>query len=301
MASAETHRVGVSSTDAPRSLAHKAPRVLSPEERQRLLLENLAEVHQVARRIHVRLPRHVLINDLIQEGVVGLIDAVEKYDPAKNVRLRSYARFRIRGAILDSLRELDWGPRQLRRQARRIDQAKRELACLLGRAPSEPEVAAHLGMPLEEFQRILSEMRRLSIETIDALPQLRSNQSVFIGRPYHTLEDPFDVCVRAETTRTLERAIDTLDQKSRRAVTLYYFEERTMKDIGSVLSVQESRVSQIISASLKRLRELMQNQNTRAGAALRRRRSCDRQRRASHRRRQRRHALGCVSSAVREA
>lgn len=301
MASAATHKAGVSSTDAPRSLAHKDPRVLAPEERQRLLLENLAEVDQVARRIHVRLPRHVLINDLIQEGVVGLIDAVEKYDPAKNVRLRSYARFRIRGAILDSLRELDWGPRQLRRQARRIDQAKRDLACLLGRAPTEPEVAAHLSMPLEEFQRILSEIRRLSIETIDALPQLRSNQSVFIVRPYLALEDPFDVCVRAETTRTLEQAIETLDQKARRAVSLYYFEERTMKDIGSVLNVQESRVSQIISAALERLRELMQNQNARAGTALRTRRSCERQRRASHRRHQPRHALGRVLSAGREA
>ena len=251
----------------------------------------------MARRIHVRLPRHVPFNDLVQEGVVGLIDAVEKYDPAKNVRLRSYARLRIRGAILDSLRELDWGPRQLRRQARRIDQARNQLACQLGRAPSEPEVAAQLGVSLEEFQRVLSEIHRLSVEAVDTLPQLISNQGVFIGRS-RALEDPFDVCVRAETTRTLEHAMEALGQKARQALTLYYFEERTMKEVGRVLHVQESRVSQIISTALDRLRTLMhKNQNTRAGTEFRRRRSCDRRKRTS-RSHQRRHAAASVTSAI---
>src|SRR6202023_1687988 len=107
--------------------------VMDPEERERLLLEHLPQVRFIARRIHDRLPAHVPLEDLVHAGVVGLIDAVEKFDASKNVHLKSYAKFRIRGAILDSLREMDWSPRHLRRQARRIEEANRELAAELGR------------------------------------------------------------------------------------------------------------------------------------------------------------------------
>src|SRR5271155_1383654 len=132
---------------------------LDPEGRQRLLNENLPEVRYIARRIHDRLPSHVPFEDLVHAGILGLIDAVDKFDPRKNVQLKSYARFRIRGAILDSLRQMDWSPRNLRRQARRIEDANRELAAELGRAPSEPELAARMGLALEEFQRLLGELR----------------------------------------------------------------------------------------------------------------------------------------------
>src|SRR5436190_15703592 len=101
---------------------------LTADERQRLLAENLSEVRYIARRIHDRLPPHVSFDDLVHSGILGLIDAVDKFDPAKNVQLKSYARFRIRGAILDSLRQMDWGPRHLRRQARQIEEAARELS-----------------------------------------------------------------------------------------------------------------------------------------------------------------------------
>ena len=113
-------------------------KALDPVERERLLTENLSEVRYIARRIHDRLPSHVQFDDLVHAGILGLIDAVDKFDPGKNVQLKSYARFRIRGAILDSLRQLDWSPRNLRRQARRIEEAHRELAGVLGHSPSEP-------------------------------------------------------------------------------------------------------------------------------------------------------------------
>src|SRR5215475_12894805 len=113
-------------------------------ERNRLLEENLPEVRYIARRIHDRLPSHVSFEDLVHAGILGLIDAVDKFDPSKNVQLKSYARFRIRGAILDSLRQLDWSPRHLRRQARRIEEANRQLSAELGHSPSETELAAHL-------------------------------------------------------------------------------------------------------------------------------------------------------------
>ncbi|HYL62894.1 MAG TPA: FliA/WhiG family RNA polymerase sigma factor [Candidatus Methylomirabilis sp.] len=259
MASVETNTSKISAkSNASTSPTQNRRRTLTPEERLQLLIENLSEVRHIARRIHVRLPHNVPFDDLVHEGVLGLIGAVERYDPTKNVHLRAYARFRIRGAILDSLRALDWGPRQLRRQARRIEQASCELIFKLGRTPSEPDIATHLGVPLKELQQILKELDGLRVEALVALPERVSKQEVFAARSNCARDDPFDVCVRAETTRALRAAMETLAEKERQALTLYYFEERTMREIGTVLSVQESRVSQIIGAALNRLRVRLQ-------------------------------------------
>src|SRR6202166_3902166 len=152
---------------APEKSEHVA---LAPDsaERQRLLTENLQEVRYIARRIHDRLPSHVPFEDLVHAGILGLIDAVDKFDPRRNVQLKSYARFRIRGAILDSLRQMDWSPRNLRRQARRIEDANRELAAEVGGAPSEPELAGRLGIELIEYQRLLGELRGLDLGSLQA-------------------------------------------------------------------------------------------------------------------------------------
>lgn len=247
---------------------------LTPEDRQRLLLENLSEVRHIARRIHLHLPRHVPFDDLVHEGVVGLIDALEKFNPSKNIQLRTYARFRIRGAILDSLRELDWGPRHLRRKARRIEQISNELASKLGRVPSEPEVAAQLGVSLTELQQILVDIHCLRLDTLETSCESVSQQQAFNDRPDCTQDGPFDRCFKAERTQALRRAIATLTQQEHRALTLYYFDGRTMKEIGKVLAVHESRVSQIITKALGRLRLLMQNdQQAWAEACLRSKRS----------------------------
>lgn len=243
---------------------------LTPEDRQKLLLENLSEVRHIARRIHVRLPRHVPFDDLVHEGVVGLIDALDKFDPRKNISLRWYARFRIRGAILDSLRELDWGPRHLRQKARRIEQASNELALRLGRVPSESEVAAQLGVSLKELQQILMDIHSLMVDALETSSEFVSEPQAFNDRPDRTQEGPFDRCSRAERTQALRKAIATLAPKEHRALTLYYFDERTMKEIGKVLDVHESRVSQIITKALCRLRVVMQNdQEGSAGTSFR--------------------------------
>lgn len=255
---------GTSASDAsirPRSYRKQ----LASEERQKLLLENLPEVRHVARRIHLRLPRHVPLDDLVNEGVVGLIDAVEKYDPTKNIKLRSYARFRIRGAILDSLREMDWGPRRLRWQARRIEQANRDLGCKLGRVPSEQEVAAQLGVPLEELQRTLKELHCLRVQASPGLSEPIFGQEVVAPLTNWAGTDPFEVCVRAEAMKALREAIEMLTERERQAVVFYYFEERTMKEIGRLLDVQESRISQIINKALNRLRTRLQEIQRKAG------------------------------------
>src|SRR6202451_3179120 len=134
-------------------------------EQERVLLEHLPIVRFLARRIHERLPQHVDLEDLVSAGVVGLMDAFTKFDPAKKVQFRSYAQFRIRGAILDSLRTLDWSPRELRRKGRAIEEAIRVLTARLGRPPGEAEVAAEMEVDLEEYQQLLGDLKGLEIGT----------------------------------------------------------------------------------------------------------------------------------------
>src|SRR5579872_850219 len=140
------------STGAPPSTR---PMPLDAAERERLLTENLPEVRYIARRIHERLPVQIPFEDLVHAGVLGLIDAVDKFDRSRDVQLKSYAKFRIRGAILDSLRASDWSPRRLRKQARLLAETSRALSTELGRSPSEAELAARLGMELPQFQQLL--------------------------------------------------------------------------------------------------------------------------------------------------
>ncbi|MGC1415403.1 MAG: FliA/WhiG family RNA polymerase sigma factor [Candidatus Acidiferrum sp.] len=237
-------------------LDRKLPDLDSGEvaERERLLIANLPGVRYVARRIHARLPSHVQFEDLVHAGILGLIDAVDKFDPAKNVQLKSYARFRIRGAILDSLRQLDWSPRNLRRQARRIEEAHRELAAVLGHAPSEPELATHLGLELDEFQHLLGELRGLDLGSLHARSLEGAGHEQFFGVAVRPEEDPFAVTLRAEMRTLLSQAIDELERQERQVLALYYREELTMKKVGLIMNIGESRVSQIRTAALIGLR-----------------------------------------------
>src|SRR5579859_5210214 len=156
-------------------------RPLDSETRQRLILNNLAEVRRIARRIHARLPAHVLFEDIVHSGVLGLIDAVDKFDPAKNVPLKAYAPFRIRGAILDSLRGLDWSPRSLRQQARRIEVAHNELIAIWGRVPSEPEIAAQLGLRLDKFQHILAQLHSVTVRAVHDSLEMNSEREGLVA------------------------------------------------------------------------------------------------------------------------
>ncbi|HMD39071.1 MAG TPA: FliA/WhiG family RNA polymerase sigma factor [Candidatus Acidoferrum sp.] len=225
-----------------------------PAERERLLTENLPEVRYIARRIHDRLPSHVQFDDLLHAGILGLIDAVDKFDPSKNVQLKSYARFRIRGAILDSLRHLDWSPRNLRRQARRIEEAHRELAAVLGHAPTEPELASHLGIELEEFQHLLGEIRGLDLGSHQGQFDENNSEDPSDGVAVRPEEDPFNMTLRSEMRTLLSEAIDELDKNERQVLALYYLEELSMKEVGLIMNVGESRISQIHTAALIRLR-----------------------------------------------
>lgn len=231
--------------------------VIDSEERQRLLIENLPEVRYTARRIHDRLPSQVPFDDLVHAGILGLIDAVDKFDPSKNVQLKSYARFRVRGAILDSLRRMDWSPRRLRRQSRQIEQVKRDLSAELARAPSDTEIASRLGMGLGEFQRLRGELHGLDIRSLRG--QFNDGLVDENVPATHPEEDPFHLALRTEMRAILAQAIEKLGEKERRVLGLYYLEELTMKKVGALLNIGESRVSQIHTAALIRLRSRLQS------------------------------------------
>jgi RNA polymerase sigma factor FliA len=225
------------------------------EERERLLTEQLPQVRYIARRIHERLPRHVPLEDLVHAGVVGLIDALHKYDCSKNVQFGSYAKFRIRGAILDSLREMDWSPRDLRRKARRLEEAHHKLQSSLGRNPSESELAAEVGMDLQGLQLLLGEISGLEVGSL-RVESSRDGQEEDLCEylPDHSEETPLFLCLRSEMKRQLVRAIAELPEKERQVLALYYYEELTMKEVGTILGIGESRVSQIHSMAVIRMR-----------------------------------------------
>jgi len=228
------------------------------EERERLLLEQLPQVKYIARRIHERLPQHVSLEDLVHSGVVGLIDALNKFDACKHVQFASYAKHRIRGAILDSLRELDWGPRELRRKARMLDQTHAKLDAALGRTATEQEIAVAMGLELTELQHLLGEIDSLEISSF-------SVESAEDGRdadlsdavPAPEEDNPFQQCLDSEMRKLLIDALVALPERERQVLTLYYYEELTMKEVGAVLGVGESRVSQIHSLAMSRLRARM--------------------------------------------
>jgi RNA polymerase sigma factor for flagellar operon FliA len=228
-------------------------------EQERVLLEHLPIVRFLARRIHERLPQHVDIEDLVSAGVVGLMDAFAKFDPTKKVQFRSYAQFRIRGAILDSLRTLDWSPRELRRKGRAVEEAIRVLTARFGRPPGEGEVALEMALSLDEYQQLLGDLKGLEIGTLHMERNEDSGEeelAYVAGKPE---EDPLFRCLRGELEERLAEAISQLPDRERLVMSLYYYEEMTMREIGLALGVVESRVSQVHASAVVHLRAALKD------------------------------------------
>ena len=230
---------------------------MSHAERDRLLLEHLPTVRYLARRIHERLPQHVDLDDLVSAGVVGLIDAFSKFDHSKKVQFKSYAQFRVRGAILDSLRTLDWSPRELRRKGRAVEEAIRTTTQRLSRAPNDLEIALEMKLSLTEYQGLLGELKGLEIGSLHVERQEDSGDEELSYVPGPVEDDPLFRCLKGEMKQRLTDAIEELPEKERLVLTLYYYEELTMKEIGLTLGVVESRVSQIHSSAVVRLRSAL--------------------------------------------
>jgi len=234
------------------------------------LTQLLPQVRYIAHRIHSRLPAHVPFDDLLQAGVLGLLDALRKFDPRRKVQIESYMKFRIRGAILDELRSLDWSPRELRRMARRLEEAEQQLRARLGREPLTGELAEALGLSLAQFHHLTGEIRGLdvgSLQEVSKAGEDGTEQDLASRLASPEAASPLAMFTGHEQRVRLEEGIRSLPEKERLALTLYYFEELTMKEVGEVLAVGESRVSQIHSSALERLRRYLE-QNTNLQSAL---------------------------------
>ncbi len=226
---------------------------MTEAERERLIIEHLPQVRLIARKIHERLPSSVTFDDLISAGVVGLIQAIDNFDARQGVKLRTYAEFRIRGAILDSLREGDWAPRMKRKMARELEAAMSRVEQNLGRAPEESEIAAELGIPVEEYRDRLTEVAALDIGELQYARDDRESPAL-LRYATSTEESPAVTLERAELEKLIASAIDRIPGSERTVLSLYFFEELTLREIAEVMGIHLSRVSQIKSQAILRLR-----------------------------------------------
>jgi RNA polymerase sigma factor FliA len=239
---------------------------MSIEARDQIVLDHYPLAKAVAIRVHENLPVHVDLDDLIHAGVLGLFDAVAKYDASKNVAFHSYAKHRIKGAILDSLRQLDWASRDLRKRQKQVDSTTRELSAKLGRLPSEIEMAESMGLSMERWHRMQVELRTIGLVSASAHPgQDRDAAQDFAARPDF---QPDRMCQRWQLQVTLARAIGTLPERYQKVVVLYYTKEMTMKEIGGVMGVNESRVSQIHKTALKKMAVALESEGIHSVAAF---------------------------------
>lgn len=221
-------------------------------DRETLIMTHLSKVKYIADRIAAKLPSSVERDDLYGAGVIGLIDAVERYDASRGVAFTTFAEMRVRGAILDNLRSLDWASRTVRRRAREVQNAYGQIEKLKGSPATEEEVAAHLQMPVRELQNILREISGLNITDLDE--QDEKTGLSLIDTIYDTGASPLEQYEDAERRQRLAEAIDKLPERERQVIALYYVEELNMKEIGAVLGITESRVSQLRTQAVVRLR-----------------------------------------------
>lgn len=216
-------------------------------------------VKYVANRVAIGLPPSIDVDDLISYGFFGLSDAIERFDPEREVKFETYASRRIRGSIIDGMRAVDWVPRSVRQKAKEIEQTIAQLEREHGRPPEDHEIAAHLGIDLKEYHERLGEVRSVALVSLDEVwssGESDDDGSLSLGQMIEdgSSVDPASAAADQELRRVLADAIDKLPERERLIISLYYYEELTLKEIGQVLSVSESRVSQLHTRAMLRLR-----------------------------------------------
>ncbi len=225
--------------------------------RDQLIMDYAPLIRFVAQRIAARLPSNIEIDDLISAGVIGLMDAIEKYDPSRDNKFKTYAEFRIRGAILDELRSQDWVPRSIRDKAKRIERTFAELEQRLGRAPQDSEVAEAVGVTLDEYYDMVAKVKAVTLLSIDELigPSQHDRKSLLECLENVGSKNPF-VQLKSKGVRELiVENIEQLPEKQKLVLSLYYYEDLNLKEIGKVLDVTESRVSQLHTQAVNKLRQ----------------------------------------------
>ena len=226
--------------------------------RDRVVLEHLPLVRAIAVRVHENLPVHVDLDDLVHAGILGLFDAASKFNPDKQVVFSSYAKHRIKGAILDSLRQLDWASRDLRRRHKQVEAVTRDLAAELQRNPTEAEIATKLGVAVDRWRQMMLDQRNVGLISAST----RTNDQDDLPAPDFPSKpetQPDNMCAREQLRSALGQAMKTLPERYQKVVMLYYTNEMTMKEIGGVLGINESRVSQIHKSALEKMQVVLQS------------------------------------------
>lgn len=229
---------------------------LDAEKRNDLIMDFTPLIKYIAARLTSRLPPHVAIEDLISSGVIGLIDAIDKFDTSKNVQFKTYAEFRVKGAMLDGLRSLDWMPRSIRKKVTALEKTYSDLGRKLGRPATDEEAAKSMDISLAGFHKLLDETKAVTFMDIELLRQ-KVPETMDTGiADWFTDSDknPFAAISLSEIRDHVAKAIMELPEKEKLTVSLYYFEELTMKEIGQILGYTESRISQMHSKAMLRLR-----------------------------------------------
>jgi RNA polymerase sigma factor FliA len=225
---------------------------VSRQERDLRIIEHLPMVRSIAVRVYESLPVHVDVDDLVHSGILGLIDAASRYDAGKQVSFRAYAKHRIRGAILDSLRDMDWASRDLRRRHKQLDAVTHEFAATMERAPTEAEIAEWMGMNLERWRQVAVEMQVVGLVSASSRPSDEDNQTA-PEFPATNQLNPDVLAGHSELRSLLDTAMKTLPDRYQTVIGLYYLNGKTMREIGDQLGINESRVSQIHTAALSRM------------------------------------------------
>lgn len=233
---------------------YSAAPAMETAERDRLILENLPHVRWVAMRIHEKIGGAVALDDLISSGVIGLINAVDSYDPKFNVKLKTYAEHRIRGAILDSIRGLDGIPVHKRKRLKDVEAAIASAEQRLQRVPTEEEIASEMNIPLNEYQELLSELRGVSLGSLDEVADGFSESKLLRFVPQDEENLPTRILERAELEKLLAEAVNKMPRLERTILTLYFKEEQNLHEIAEILGIHTTRVCQLKSQAVLRLR-----------------------------------------------
>ncbi|MDE3198525.1 MAG: FliA/WhiG family RNA polymerase sigma factor [Acidobacteriota bacterium] len=227
-------------------------------KRDRIVVEHLPLVRAIAVRVYENLPVHVDLDDLIHAGIMGLLDAAVKYDGNKQVTFRGYAKHRIKGAMLDSLRDLDWASRDLRRRHKKLEEITRELSAVMERTPTEQEIAEKMGMNVDRWRQVAIELRMVGLLSASTRRTDDDSQSP-PEFPANADLNPDVVTGRRQLSSVLSNALQSLPERYQSVIRLYYTGEKTMREIGEELGINESRVSQIHRAALERLAQNLQS------------------------------------------
>lgn len=230
---------------------------LSESERRDLITRYAYLVTYIAGRVSVRLPSRVMFDELISAGSMGLIDAVDKYQPEREVSFKTYAQYRIRGAILDELRNMDWYSRSMRKKIQEVEQAVQKIEARVGRPAMDEEVAGELGIPLEKYFKMLSDIHGAAILSLDSYIKNDGNDSsskTTFRDGMRSSDNPVESVMKKEMQDVLTGAIKRLSEKEQVVISLYYYDELTLKEIGTVMGLTESRICQIHTMALIKLK-----------------------------------------------